>query len=166
MLAEKFPPMSLDQREKKTQVINRLTHNDAIAKTKCSIIYHNINHAQQSKAPLQFRRRIPILSSRDRTILALSPGKGFNSSLGSKCVFALPSSRDWLLLLLLFPLLFSWASLRRRASSKAARSSDVTAIAVGLRRSIFVVLLVVSGGRRKEIRGLKRQEYIIVYPTY
>lgn len=29
-------------------------------------------------------RRIPIRSSRDRTILALSPGSGFNSSLGSK----------------------------------------------------------------------------------
>lgn len=33
-------------------------------------------------------------------------------------------------------LLFSLASLRSRAFSKAARSSDVTAIAVGLRRSM------------------------------
>ena len=73
-------------------------------------------------------RRIPIRSSRDRTILALSPGSGFNSSLGSKWALELFSIWAWLL--------FSLAVLRNRASSKAARSSDVTAIAVGLRRSI------------------------------
>ena len=127
---KKLPPsMSLDHRDK-PHIINHLTHNDGITKKLQYDI--DINHTH---IPPQFRRRIPIRSSRDRTILALSPGKGFNSSLGSKCVFALPSSRDWLLLLLL-PLLFSWASLWRRASSKAARSSDVTAIAVGLRRSM------------------------------
>lgn len=37
-------------------------------------------------------RRIPIRSSRDRTILALSPGSGFNSSLGSKWALELFST--------------------------------------------------------------------------
>ena len=79
---------------------------------------------------LQLRRLTPILSSRDLTILALSPGRGFNSSLGSKLVFE-P------FFVLFWPLLFSCVSLRSRVSSKVARSSDVIAIAVGLRRSIL-----------------------------
>ncbi|KAL2869923.1 uncharacterized protein BJX67DRAFT_300098 [Aspergillus lucknowensis] len=68
---------------------------------------------------------MPMRSSRDRTILALSPGKGFNSSLGSR--FTRGPLCDGL---------FSRSSLRSRSSSNIVRSSDVIAIAVGLRRII------------------------------
>ncbi|XHG02790.1 hypothetical protein AWENTII_006120 [Aspergillus wentii] len=77
----------------------------------------------------QLRRLIPILSSRDLTILALSPGRGFNSSLGSKLVFEL--------FFVLLGSLSPSANLRSRVSSKLETSSDVIAMAVGLRRSIF-----------------------------
>lgn len=80
----------------------------------------------------QLRRLMPILSSRVRTILALSPGSGFSSSLGSmltlEVAFACCSG-----------CLFSSDSLRSLASSKAAMSSEVIAIAVGFRRSILTV---------------------------
>lgn len=81
----------------------------------------------------QVRWPVPIRSSRDLTILALSPGKGFNSSLGSKlagmrfCADSRP--------------LFSRSNLRSRSSSKIVRSSDVIVMAVGFRRIIVKVLL-------------------------
>ena len=55
--------MSLDHRDK-PHIINHLTHNDGITKKLQYDI--DINHTH---IPPQFRRRIPIRSSRDRTIL-------------------------------------------------------------------------------------------------
>lgn len=87
----------------------------------------------------------PILSSLDLTILALSPGKGFNSSLGSYFLpevlsvdsdRASPSPPPSSALSLLAA---SCSSFWSRSSSNAIRSSGVIVMAVGLRRSIFLV---------------------------
>lgn len=75
---------------------------------------------------------MPILSSRVRIILALSPGSGFSSSLGSRLALEDPFA-------CCSGCLFSSDSFRSLASSKAAMSSEVIAIAVGFRRSILAV---------------------------
>lgn len=78
-------------------------------------------------------RLSPILSSRERTIRALSPGSGFNSSLGSKFGLELFFSCSGCC--------FS-SCFRSRASSNAAMSSEEIVIAVGFRRSILRDLIV------------------------
>lgn len=100
------------------------------------------------------RRPMPILSSRDRTILALSPGRGFNSSLGSK-----------LTLELLFPCSGCWfcSSLRSLASSNTAMSSEVIVIAVGFRRSMIDTLIEweLSGRRRgRSMRSMEQESHV------
>lgn len=84
----------------------------------------------------------PILSSLDRTIRALSPGKGFSSSFGSYflVVNSLSMYSGWPPPLPPPPSRLSSSFLRRRASSKAVMSSGVIVIAVGFRRSIFFFL--------------------------
>ena len=72
----------------------------------------------------------PMRSSLVLTIRALSPGKGFNSSLGS----SEPAFSGLLSVRLRFPVSFAL-----RASSYAATSSEVSVIAVGLRLSILSV---------------------------
>lgn len=83
---------------------------------------------------------MPILSSRVRTILALSPGSGFSSSLGSMLTLEDPFA-------CCSGCLFSSDSLRSLASSKAAMSSEVIAIAVGFRRSILAVERYCNGSK-------------------
>ncbi|KAL1972133.1 hypothetical protein VTN31DRAFT_7352 [Thermomyces dupontii] len=120
----------------------------------------------------------PILSSLDRTIRALSPGNGFNSSFGSYflVVNSLSMYSGWPPLPPL-PSRVSSSFLRRRASSNAVMSSGVIVMAVGFRRSIlfffslpFSLLLSVVSGSGTEasfspslsgcVRGLQMLELL------
>ncbi len=90
--------------------------------------------------PTPHRPTTPILSSLPSavlTILALSPGNGLSSSFGS-ITPSLAAAEEEVVAVLVG--LFSLLRAAVRKSSKAATSSDVRVMAVGLRRSIVVVL--------------------------